>query len=88
MTKPISAGPPTQECLTPLFNDVFSYTQRICLTIGIALAFSAICQLGLCGGMPSNPQENDDDANVDQVEYNDHEDQSASVMKPAYGNQY
>ena len=67
MTKNIKEGRPTQECLSPLFDDVFNAAKNVANGMGAALIVSVLCQLGLCGGMPANAGEEEDNT----VEYNE-----------------
>lgn len=83
MTKNIREGPPTQECLTLLFDDVFTTSKNIANGMAAALIVSVLCQLGLCGGMPANTGEEEDNNNT--VEYNEQPSgygTSNGMMKP------
>lgn len=82
MTKNIKEGPPTQECLSPLFDDVFTTSKNLANGCAAALIVSVLCQLGLCGGMPANAG---DEEESNTVEYNEQPSgygTSNGMMKP------
>jgi hypothetical protein len=68
MTRSIAEGKPTQECLSPLFDDVLNASKSVANGMGAALIISVLCQLGLCGGMPATAGDEEDDNTVEYGE--------------------
>ena len=57
MTRPISDGRPTRDCLKPLLEDVLGQTKNICRGFAYYLIAVCVLQLFMCGGVPRSPDE-------------------------------
>jgi len=68
MTRNINNGKPSDECLSPLFDDVFNASKNFANGFGAALLISVLCQLGLCGGMPATAGDEEEDNTVEYGE--------------------
>ena len=52
MTKDISAGPPTKDCVRDIIDDVAAQSTDILFGFSIAFAVIGLLQMSLLGGMP------------------------------------